>query len=180
MKMHIWKPPTNEVTDHNWTLVISWTCVQRCVPKFLVLISFHTNQMPWKLLFIVTGTPHSRSSDYVSWTREKHYSKHKPLLITWWVYVARLPPPLPPPLRPLSVTTCLTKNRNWTRAVRSFYWLSLPFRNLSQCFLFFIIFRELTNQTACISQTNRLAHQSEQTIFFILTKLNFSCTCTCT
>ena len=60
--------------------------------------------------------------------------------------------------------------------MRSFYWLSLPFRNLSQCFCFFTIFRALTNQTVFISQTNRLAHLSEQNILLRLTKLDFWCT----
>lgn len=60
--------------------------------------------------------------------------------------------------------------------MRSFYWLSLPFRNLSQCFCFFTIFRALTNQTVFISQTNRLAHLSEQNILLRLTKLYFWCT----
>ena len=60
--------------------------------------------------------------------------------------------------------------------MRSFYWLSLPFRNLSQCFCFFTIFRALTNQTVFISQTNRLADISEQNILLRLTKLDFWCT----
>ena len=60
--------------------------------------------------------------------------------------------------------------------MRSFYWLSLPFRNLSQCFCFFTIFRVLTNQTVFISQTNRLADLSEQNILLRLTKLDFWCT----
>ena len=60
--------------------------------------------------------------------------------------------------------------------MRSFYWLSLPFRNLSQCFSFFTIFRVLTNQTVFISQTNRLADLSEQNILLRLTKLDFWCT----
>lgn len=60
--------------------------------------------------------------------------------------------------------------------MRSFYWLSLPFRNLSQCFCFFTIFRALTKQTVFISQTNRLADLSEQNILLRLTELDFWCT----
>ena len=60
--------------------------------------------------------------------------------------------------------------------MRSFYWLSLPFHNLSQCFCFFAIFRVLTNQTVFISQTNTLADLSEQNILLRLTKLDFWCT----
>ena len=60
--------------------------------------------------------------------------------------------------------------------MRSFYWLSLPFRNLSQCFCFFTIFRALTKQTVFISQTNRLADLSKQNILLRLTELDFWCT----
>ena len=73
-----------------WNLYTGWDIF----PNFSNFspISFHTNQIAWKLLCIVTGTPHSRSSDYMRCGPEKHYSEHKPLLITWWVYA-----PLPPP-----------------------------------------------------------------------------------
>ena len=73
-----------------WNLYTGWDIF----PNFsnFYPISFHTNQIAWKLLCIVTGTPHSRSSDYMRCGPEKHYSEHKPLLITWWVYA-----PLPPP-----------------------------------------------------------------------------------
>lgn len=84
-----------------WNLYTGWDIF----PNFSNFspISFHTNQIAWKLLCIVTGTPHSRSSDYMRCGPEKHYSEHKPLLITWWVYA----PLRPPPPSPLSVTTCL-------------------------------------------------------------------------
>ena len=46
-----------------WNLYTGWDIF----PNFSNFspISFHTNQIAWKLLCIVTGTPHSRSSDYM-------------------------------------------------------------------------------------------------------------------
>ena len=55
--MYVKPMTTDEGTDLTQTLMIILTCIQRSFsPKFLVYISFHTNQRLWKLLLIETGT----------------------------------------------------------------------------------------------------------------------------
>ena len=49
--MYVKPMTTDEGTDLTQTLMIILTCIQRSFsPKFLVYISFHTNQRLWKLL----------------------------------------------------------------------------------------------------------------------------------
>ena len=51
------KPMTvDEGTGHTRTFDHLNLCTEIFFPKFLVLISFHTNQRLWKLLLIKTGT----------------------------------------------------------------------------------------------------------------------------
>ena len=54
--MHVKPMTADEGTDHTRTFDHLNLCTEIFFPKFLVLISFHTNQRLWKLLLIKTGT----------------------------------------------------------------------------------------------------------------------------